>query len=165
MARAANRPEGTVRTPFGLGILMLLLLPSEVGYQDLAALLARQPPVVDRTQKASFASAFGTIHEARFSIPRPLGTSSSPEYTLVALDPGGPELSGSIRQRWFGEEAGFASAGQGVNRSRKSDYRAAGEYQRVARKGDRLKVPIQEPAEQTLAQQPLEPQHLPASAQ
>ena len=165
MARAANRPEGTVRTPFGLGILMLLLLPSEVGYQDLAALLARQPPVVDRSQKASFASAFGTIHEARFSIPRPLGPSSSPEYTLVAFDPGGPELSGSIRQRWVGEEAGYASAGQAVNRSRKSDYGAAGEYQRVARKGDRLKVPIQEPAEQTLAQQPLEPQHLPASAQ
>ena len=67
MVASRNRPEGGLGTPFGLGVLMLLLLSSEVGQQDLAALIARQP-VVDRSQKAAFASPFGTIHEAKFSV-------------------------------------------------------------------------------------------------
>src|SRR6516164_7689240 len=68
MVASRNRPEGGVGTPFGLGVLMLLLLSSEVGQQDLAALIARQP-VVDRAQKAAFASPFGTGDEASFASP------------------------------------------------------------------------------------------------
>src|SRR5947209_11066650 len=152
MVPSANGPEGGLRAPFGLGVLMLLLLPSEVGYQDLAALIARQPPVVDRSQKASFASPFGTIHEAKFIMPRPVGASISPslEYTLVGLDPNNADLTGSIRERWLGESAMQPSpfGGQIVDRSRKGDYGIVRQYDRVARKGDRLKPRSDEPEQQ-----------------
>src|SRR5215510_9967033 len=99
MVVSRDRPEGGLRAPFGLGVLLLLMLPSEVGYQDLAAFLARQPPMVDRSQKAAFASPFGTIHEAKLTLPRPVGASVPPslDYTLIALDPSNAEVTGSIR--------------------------------------------------------------------
>ena len=83
----------------------MLLQTSEVGYQDLAALIARQPPVVERLQKAAFASPFGTIHEAKFSIPRPIGAAIPPTlgYALVGLDPSKADITGSIRERILGE--------------------------------------------------------------
>ena len=46
MVASRNGPKGGLAPPFGLGVMMLLLLTSEVGYQDLAALIAR-PPVVE----------------------------------------------------------------------------------------------------------------------
>src|SRR5215469_13431068 len=144
MVASRNRPEGGLGTPFGLGVLMLLLLSSEVGHQDLAALIARQP-VVDRTQKAAFASPFGTIHEAKFSvaaigdsIPVPL------DFKLIGFDPNDPGVTGSIRERFLGEEAFFASpyAGPMVDRSRKGDYGvASGGDRLIALKSDRLKPP------------------------
>jgi len=168
MVASRNRPEGGLGTPFGLGVLMLLLLSSEVGHQDLAALIARQP-VVDRTQKAAFASPFGTIHEAKFSvaavgdsIPLPL------DFKLIGFDPNDPGVTGSIRERFLGEEALFASpyAGPMVDRSRKGDYGVVGGGDRlIALKGDRLKsapttevTPNAKPQGPSLAQQqPAEP--------
>src|SRR5262245_44073367 len=163
MVASRNRPEGGLGTPFGLGVLMLLLLSSEVGHQDLAALIAHQP-VVDRSQKAAFASPFGTIHEAKFSvaaigdsIPVPL------DFKLIGFDPNDPGITGSIRERFLGEEAFFASpyAGPMVDRSRKGDYGVAGGGDRlIALKGDRLKpapttevMPNAEPQSPSLAQQ------------
>src|SRR5262249_11180938 len=143
MVALRNRPEGGLGTPFGLGVFILLLLSSEVGQQDLAALIARQP-VVDRSQKAAFASPFGTIHEAKFSvahamddsIPLPL------DFKLIGFDPNDPGVTGSIRERFLGDEASFASpyAGPMVDRSRKGDYGVAGRGDRlIALKGDRLR--------------------------
>ncbi len=77
MATSRDRPEGGLAAPFGLGVLILLLLPSGVGNQDLAALMSRQP-VVDRSKKAAFASAFGTIHDAMFRCRSPLGATIPP---------------------------------------------------------------------------------------
>src|SRR5262249_24307287 len=163
MVASPNRPEGGLGTPFGLGVLMLLLLSSEVGHQDLAALIAHQP-VVDRSQKAAFASPFGTIHEAKFSvaaigdsIPVPL------DFKLIGFDPNDPGITGSIRGRFLGEEAFFAShyAGPVVDSSRKGDYGVAGGGDGlIALKGDRLKpapttevMPNAEPQSPSLAQQ------------
>src|SRR5262244_4674411 len=142
MVALRNGPEGGLGTPFGLGVFILLLLSSEVGQQDLAALIARQP-VVGRSQRAAFASPFGTIHEAKFSvasvgdsIPLPL------DFKLIGFDPNDPGVTGSIRERFLGEEAFFASpyAGPMVDRSRKGDYGVAGRGDRlIALKGDRLR--------------------------
>jgi Cell Wall Hydrolase len=135
MAASRNRPEGGLRAPFGLGVLMLLLLPSEVGYQDLAARIARQQPVIERAQKAAFASPFGTIHETKLGIPQPIGTSIPPslDYTLAALDPS--DITGSIRLP--GKDS--TRAGPVVDRSGKGDYGVARNGDRViALKGDRL---------------------------
>ena len=123
---------------------MLLLLPSEVAYQDLAALMARQP-LVDRTRKTAFASTFGTIHEAKFAIPQPVGASipPAPGYTLASLDPGSMNIGGAVRDRFLGEDAfrPQAYAGPVIDRTRKGDYGVARDGdRRVARKGDRLKV-------------------------
>ena len=106
VASASRAPRG-LRAPFALGILMLLLLPSEVGYQDLAALMADQPPLVDRTLKAAFASTFGTIHAAKFSMPRLLGAmiEPPPEYALASFDSRFIEPAGSLRERWLGDAA------------------------------------------------------------
>ena len=169
MVASRDRPEGGLRAPFGLGVLMLLLLPSEVGYQDLASLIARQPPVVDRSQKAAFASPFGTIHEAKLSMPRPIGAAIPPTlgYTLVGLDPNNADITGSIRERILGE--GAMLAGPMVDRSRKGDYGVVRKADRsIALKGDRLK-PISpteiaadeerpEAEQQTVARHESEPQ-------
>jgi hypothetical protein len=145
MVASRNRPEGGLGTPFGLGVLMLLLLSSEVGQQDLAALIARQP-VVDRSQKAAFASPFGTIHEAKFSVADATGDSIPLplDFKLIGFDPNDPGVTGSIRERFLGDEASFASpyAGPMVDRSRKGDYGVAGSGDRlIALKSDRLKPP------------------------
>src|SRR5262245_62107299 len=163
MVASRNRPEGGLGTPFGLGVLMLLLLSSEVGHRDLAALIARQP-VVDRSQKAAFASPFGTIHEAKFRVPQPIGASIPLplDFKLIGFDPNDPGVSGSIRERFLGEEAFFASpyAGPMVDRSRKGDYGvASGGDRLIALKGDRLKPTA------TAAVMPQEKQQGPSLAQ
>jgi spore germination cell wall hydrolase CwlJ-like protein len=149
MLASRNGPE-RLKASFALGVLMLLLATNEVADQDLAALIA--PPVVDRTHKAAFASPFGTIHEANFVMPRPVGASVPPTlgYTLVGLDPNDANITGSIRERILGEAAFLAmpNAGPSIDRSRKGDYGGAQrEDRRVALKGDRLQPAAQpEPA-------------------
>ena len=145
MVASRNKPEGGLRTSLGLGVMMLLALPSEVGYQDLATLLTRQP-VVNRAQKTAFASTFGTIHEAPYNLPEPVGASIPipPGYTLAGLDAGHVDMTGSLRERLFGGEGDFSAnpyAGPVIDRSRKGDYGvAAKDDRRVALKGDRLKA-------------------------
>jgi hypothetical protein len=125
--------------------MMLLALPSEVGYQDLATLLTRQP-VVNRAQKTAFASAFAITHEAPYNLPEPVGASIPvpPGYILAGLDPGRVDATGSLRQRQRGGEGAFYAdpyAGPVIDRSRKGDYGvAAKDDRRVALKGDRLKA-------------------------
>ena len=177
MVASRNRPEGGLGTPFGLGVLVLLLLSSEIGQQDLAALIARQP-VVDRAQKASFASPFGTIHEAKFSVADATGDSIPLplDFKLIGFDPNDPGVTGSIRERFLGDEASFASpyAGPMVDRSRKGDYGVAGRGDRlIALKSDRLKpspatevMPSAKPRSPSLAQeQPGQPPSLDPSAE
>jgi hypothetical protein len=76
MSVMRNRPGGARRASFGLGLCVFALMPTEVGYQDIASLLAQQPGVTERWQKRVFASAVSTIQVATFSFGRPLGTST-----------------------------------------------------------------------------------------
>ena len=156
MVAPVDRPRGVLAGTFGVGILTFLLLPSEVGYQDLAALIARDVATVERPQKSSLASPFGTIHAANLSLPQPMGSGIKPSlgYTLAALDPNSAELTGSIRERILRESATlYAPEGVGpwVDRSRKSDQLTAQLPKRndaIAAKGDRLAPPpVQQQAE------------------
>jgi hypothetical protein len=147
MVASRNRPKGDLQSPFGLGILMLLLLTSEVGHQDLAVALSRQP-IVDRSQKTAFAAPVGTVHEANFTEPeQPVGASIPLplDYQLIGFDPNGASVARSIRERFL-EETFFTSryAGPMVDRSRKGDY-GVGRDRLLALKGDRLKP--REPAD------------------
>jgi hypothetical protein len=83
----AGRRRGRARV--GALALAVALLPSHIGFQDLGALLARQPGVTARAQAALIASPFGTIHAATFSMPRPVGTAipHAPLYALANFDP------------------------------------------------------------------------------
>src|SRR6266581_3578536 len=82
---------------FGLGLCIFALMPAEIGYQDIASLLARQPGVAERWQKRVF-SAAGSIHIATFSFGRPIGTSSpqTATYRLASLDNQGIDITGSV---------------------------------------------------------------------
>lgn len=75
MSVMQNGPKDARWASFGFALTVFSLLPTEIGYQDIAALLARQPGVTQRWQKHALASPFGTIHIATFSLPRPLGSS------------------------------------------------------------------------------------------
>jgi hypothetical protein len=96
MVPSRNGPKGAEIASFGLAILVFLLTPTQVGYQDLAALMAQQPAVAARWREHQIASPFGTIHAATFSLPRPVGTSipESPMLRLASLSAG--DVTGSI---------------------------------------------------------------------
>jgi hypothetical protein len=76
---------------------MLVLMPTPIGVQDIASLIARQPFVSERVRQQLIASTFGTIHAATFNMTRPIG-SEIPQiagYTLASLDLGETNESGS----------------------------------------------------------------------
>ena len=49
---------------FAIGLALLAISPDTIGFQDLGALLARQPAIAKRWQQHLIASPFGTIHAA-----------------------------------------------------------------------------------------------------
>jgi spore germination cell wall hydrolase CwlJ-like protein len=92
-----NRPNGARFASFGLGLCFFALVPTEIGYQDIASLLARQPGIAERWQKR-VSSAASTIQLATYSFGRPIGTSTprSVSYRLASLDNQGIDITGSI---------------------------------------------------------------------
>jgi spore germination cell wall hydrolase CwlJ-like protein len=100
--------------------LAIALLPSHIGFQDLGALLARQPGVAARAHAYLIASPFGTIHAATFSMPQPLGTSipHAPIYALANFDPSA--AAGSIGRQLLGDPNGPLQF-PAVNRKDKRD--------------------------------------------
>jgi spore germination cell wall hydrolase CwlJ-like protein len=97
MSAMRNRPKGARFASFGLGLCFFALIPTEVGYQDIASLLARQPGVAERWQKRVF-SAASNIQLATYSFGRPIGTSSpqTATYRLASLDNQGIDITGSV---------------------------------------------------------------------
>src|SRR5262245_60042299 len=152
MVTSLQRPKAAVLASFGLAILAMVVTPKEIGYQELAALVARQQVVIERTSKRGFSSPFGTIHAANFSMPRPISSAMPAPlgYVLAGLDSANADITGSIRDRMLGEvmaEMAFEGRpsfdrrlkGDRLNGSADSIARA-GEPQ-WGRKGDRF-VPI-----------------------
>jgi spore germination cell wall hydrolase CwlJ-like protein len=98
MLSVRNQPKSARFAFFGLGLCLFALTPTEVGYQDIASLLARQPGVAERWQKRVF-SAVSTIQVATYSFGRPIGTSSPQAalYRLASLD--NSDITGSLPRR------------------------------------------------------------------
>src|SRR5688500_19004572 len=98
MVASRYRPKGVRVAPFGLSVLAFSLMPTPIGYQDLAALLIRQQDVTQRARAYALASPFGTIHAATFSFPRPIGTliPDPPAYRLAGLNVGDGDITGSV---------------------------------------------------------------------
>jgi hypothetical protein len=84
--------------------VLLAFFPDRVAFQDLGALLARQPAVAKRWHQHLIASPFGTIHAAMFSLPRPVGTAipHPPIYALANFDP--TDITGSIGKQPLGDD-------------------------------------------------------------
>lgn len=78
-----NEPKSARFALFGFGLCFFALIPNELGYQDIASLLARQPGVTERWQKRVFASAVSSIQVATFNFGRPVGTSAPRAATLL----------------------------------------------------------------------------------
>jgi spore germination cell wall hydrolase CwlJ-like protein len=97
MSVMRNRPKGARFVSFGIGLCVFALMPTEIGYQDIASLLARQPGVAERWQTRVF-SAASTIQVATFSFGRPIGTSipHPAAYILASLDNQGSDITGSV---------------------------------------------------------------------
>jgi spore germination cell wall hydrolase CwlJ-like protein len=134
MSVMRNQPKGARTASFGLGLCLFALMPTEIGYQDIASLLARQPGVAERWQKRVF-SAVSTIQVATYSFGRPIGTSAPhpPSYRLASLDNQGVDITGSVTRNPILHAA--------------PRYLAA-DFPKVDRtlKGDRLVVPRPETA-------------------
>src|SRR4029077_12769453 len=96
MAASRVRALGASSAPFWFSAFFIALLPTSIGYQDLAALVAQQPGVAQRWRDHLIASPFGTIERATFSYGRPIGT-AVPEplgYQTVNFDPGAVAANG-----------------------------------------------------------------------
>jgi spore germination cell wall hydrolase CwlJ-like protein len=119
-------------------------MPTEIGYQDIASLLARQPGVAERWQKRVF-SAVSTIQVATYSFGRPIGTSlpHTASFVLASLDNQGIDITGSVTRNPITQVP--------------PRYQAS-DFPRVDRtlKGDRLVVVPSEPAAPTGAPPSLE---------
>jgi spore germination cell wall hydrolase CwlJ-like protein len=75
-----------------------MLMPTAIGYQDIASLIARQPAVAERWRERVLSAPFTTLHAATFSFPRPVG-SAIPDnvgFQLASFDPRALDVTGSI---------------------------------------------------------------------
>jgi len=91
-----NRPKDVRFASFGLALCAFLLAPNEIGYQDIASLLARQPGVAERWQKRVY-SAAASVQLATYTFGRPIGTSApqSATYRLASLT-SEADITGSV---------------------------------------------------------------------
>ena len=93
-----TRPKDVrIFASFVLGLCIFSLMPTEVGYQDIGSLLARQSGAAERWQKR-VSSAAANVQLATYSFGRPIGTSSPqlPSYHLASLNV--RDITGSIRR-------------------------------------------------------------------
>ncbi|MDB5616278.1 cell wall hydrolase [Tardiphaga sp.] len=96
MSVVRNRPKGAQFAFFG-GLCFFAVIPTEVGYQDIASLLARQPGVTERWQKRVVASAVSSIQVATYSFGRPVGIGSrSPTFQLASFETSGNDITGAL---------------------------------------------------------------------
>ena len=105
MSVLRKKPKGARLASFGAALVMFAVYPRDIGYQDIAALLARQPGVTERWQKHVFGGSFSTIRAATFSFSRPLGTSvqHTASYQLASLDSRGVDITGSLARNPLGQ--------------------------------------------------------------
>ena len=143
MSVMRNGSKGARFAPFGFVLCLLTVSPTEIGYQDLASLLARQPGVAERWQEYIFASSRRMLQVASFNLPRPIGTSTreTPTYRLASLDSQGVDFTGSVSRDPLGPV---------LRPLQKSDF------PKVVRssKGDRLPLYVPEVAAPAVAPQP-----------
>ena len=99
MFASRSRPKGARFSLFGFTALMVLI-PTDIGYQELGAQAAPAPPPQRWPQPMSV-SPFGSIHLTVFSFPHPIGTSipEPPMIRLASLGSQDLDVTGAIGDR------------------------------------------------------------------
>ncbi len=130
-----NGLKGARFAPFSFVLCLATVSPSEIGYQDIAALLTHQPGIAERWQQYIFASSRRTLQVASFNMPRPVGTylPETASYRLASLDSQGIDVTGAIDRN---------PLGQAVKPLKAADFPVVVR----ANKGDRLPVLVAVPA-------------------
>ena len=148
MTTLRDRLKGARFAPFSFVLCLLTILPNEIGYQDIASLLARQPDVSEHWQQYIFGSVRRAMQVASFDLPRPIGTyvPETVSVRLASLDSQGIDITGSIDRNPLGQILAPLQAS---------------DFPKVVRssKGDRLPLhqpdsDSQEPASSPAAQDP-----------
>lgn len=113
-------PRAADVAALGLAALVFVLTSSQIGQQDLGALMAPERKAAMRFREHAIASPFGTIHDATFSLPQPVGTGipEMPRIRLASLDPA-DDIVGSINGSPLAGRA--QRAAPTINRARKGD--------------------------------------------
>jgi hypothetical protein len=145
MASRTLALRGCCSARFWLSAFCIALMPTSIGYQELAALLAPPADAAPLPRPHLFPSPFGTIEHATYSYGRqPIGTAMPrpPVVELVSFDPSAVEASA-----WS------------IDAPLQAQRAAHIDYPRVNRrlKGDRWPVPPAAPAGPAAA----EPKNLP----
>jgi cell wall hydrolase len=93
-----RRPNGRAAS-LAIAAIVLTMLPARIGYQDVAAMIARQPAVGESFRAHLIASPFGTIHAATFSFPQPVGTGIPVSAGLhIALYTASSDVTGALAE-------------------------------------------------------------------
>jgi Cell Wall Hydrolase len=83
---------------FGVGALLYGVTPTNVGYGDLGALIARQPQVAAHWRQHLLTSPVETVRAGIFTLPQPVGTAfpGPAGLTLASFGRGDPDIVGAI---------------------------------------------------------------------
>src|SRR4051794_8105296 len=105
MVASRHRPKGGRAAPFGFSVLAFLVMPTAIGSQELAALIARQPVAAQRPAMRAGASPFHIIQASALDLPNPTGMAMpmAMNYVLAGLDSANADITGAIRERMLGE--------------------------------------------------------------
>jgi hypothetical protein len=95
---ASRRRPHSAQAALAVAAGVCLLTPSQIGYQDIGAFIARQPDVSARSRDYVRGSSLRTVHVAAFGFHRPLGTGipAAPNQYLASLRPDGSDTTGAI---------------------------------------------------------------------
>ena len=122
-----SRPKGVGAVPFGFCILVFGATPSQLGFQDLGALIAGQPAVAERGRQHILTAPFNPAQASVFNFPRPIGSAipDPAQFRLASLNVGTPELTGPLPSDPISPNAIRPQAGAiqfpNVNRALKGD--------------------------------------------
>lgn len=127
MVMLRDRLKGANFAPFSFVVCLLAMMPTEIGYQDIASQLAHQAGVAQRWQQHLFSTPRPALRVASFNFVRPIGTDVPEAASVRLVSLGGRDVgvTGSLGGN------PFASA---VRSLQASDYPAV----MRAAKGDRL---------------------------
>ena len=114
-----------VAASFGLAGLLYAFTPTSAGYDDIGALIARQPQVAARWHQHLLTSPIETVRAGIFALPQPVGTAfpGPAGLTLASFERGDPDIVGAIRANLTRAEPVDAEplVFPSVNRARKGD--------------------------------------------